>query len=42
MTDWNNKEEVLEAVKGSGYAFEHASEELKNDPEFMKEVEQYL
>ena len=42
MTDWNNKEEVLEAVREDCYAFEYASEELKNDPEFMKEVEQYL
>ena len=42
MTDWNNKEEVLEAVRDDGYALEQASEELKNDPDFMKEVEQYL
>ena len=42
MTDWNNKEEVLEAVKNNGSVLEYASEELKNDPEFMKEVEQYL
>ena len=85
MTDWNNKEEVLEelqadrevvlvavkqdgsalryasdklradkevvlvAVKsdeGSGSVFqsvlEYADNSLKNDPEFMKEVEQYL
>ena len=37
-----DKEVVLSAVKQDGYAFEYASEELKNDPEFMKEVEQYL
>ena len=42
MTDWNNKKEVLEAVSENGDALEQASEELKIDPEFMKEVEQYL
>lgn len=31
MTDWNNKEEVLEAVKEDGYAFKQASEELRAD-----------
>ena len=33
MTDWNNKEEVLEAVREDGYAFEYASDELKADRE---------
>ena len=42
MTDWNNKEEVLKELEYEGYYLEYASEELKNDPEFMKEVEQYL
>ena len=37
-----DREVVLAAVKDSGYALVYASEELKNDPEFMKEVEQYL
>ena len=27
MTDWNNKKEVLEAVKGDGHALKQASEE---------------
>ena len=35
MTDWNNKEEVLEAVREDGYAFEHASEELRGDRELI-------
>ena len=42
MTDWNNKEEVLAAVEMDGESLQWASENLKNDPEFMKEVEQYL
>ena len=42
MTDWNNKKEVLEAVNQDGYALEYTDDSLKNDPEFMKEVEQYL
>ena len=42
MTDWNNKEEVLGAVREDGDALEYADESLKNDPEFMKEVEKYL
>ena len=37
-----DKEIVLIAVKQNSYAINYASEELKNDPEFMKEVEQYL
>jgi hypothetical protein len=38
MTDWNNKEEVLEAVKEDGYAFKQASEELRADREFVLAV----
>ena len=30
MTDWNNKEEVLEAVREDGHALKRASEELKS------------
>ena len=37
-----DREVVLAAVKNNGSALEYASEELKKDPEFMKEVEQYL
>lgn len=35
---WNNKEEVLEAVKRNGMALEYASEELKNDKEVVLEA----
>ena len=35
MTDWNNKEEVLEAVREDGYALEHASEELRGNKEVV-------
>jgi hypothetical protein len=35
MTDWNNKEEVLEAVREDGYALEKASEELRADKEVV-------
>ena len=42
MTDWNNKEEVLEAVKEDGTKLENASEELRNDREVvMTAVKQY-
>ncbi|WP_064610347.1 DUF4116 domain-containing protein [Streptobacillus moniliformis] len=33
--DWNNKKEVLKAVKQDGWALEFASEELKNDKEVV-------
>ena len=33
MTDWNNKEEVLEAVKNYGPELQYASEELRADRE---------
>ena len=42
MTDWNNKEEVMVAIKENKDFFEYVPECLKNDPEFMKEVKQYL
>jgi len=35
VTDWNNKEEVLEAVKEDGDALEQASEELRGDRELI-------
>jgi hypothetical protein len=35
MTDWNNKEEVLEAVRNDGYALKQASEKLKGDREVV-------
>ena len=35
MTDWNNKEEVLEAVREDGYTLEQASEELRADREVV-------
>ena len=35
MTDWNNKKEVLEAVKEDGTKLENASEELRNDKEVV-------
>jgi hypothetical protein len=38
MTDWNNKEEVLEAVKEDGYDLEQASEELRADREVVMEA----
>ena len=31
MTDWNNKEEVLEAVREDGHALKQASEDLRAD-----------
>ena len=41
-----DKEVVLAAVKQDkwvlGYGLQNADDSLKNDPEFMKEVEQYL
>ena len=37
-----DKEVVLAAVKEDGDALEYADDSLKNDPEFMKEVEKYL
>ena len=45
MTDWNNKEEVLEAVKNYGPELQYASEELRADKEVvqqLKKVEKYL
>ena len=36
--DWNNKQEVLEAVKQDGRALRFASAELKNDKEFVLEA----
>ena len=35
MTDWNNKEEVLEAVKEDGSKLKNASKELKADKEVV-------
>ena len=35
MTDWNNKEEVLEAVREDGDALQYASEDLKADKEVV-------
>ena len=35
MTDWNNKEEVLRAIRRRGYLLEYASEELKADREVV-------
>ena len=35
MTDWNNKEEVLEAVREDGMKLENASEELRADKEVV-------
>ena len=35
MTDWNNKKEVLEAVKEDGTKLENASEELRADREVV-------
>ena len=41
-----DKEVVMAAVKQDkyvlGYGLQNADDSLKNDPEFMKEVEQYL
>ena len=38
MTDWNNKEEVLEAAREDGYALEYASEELRAVPVMDKSL----
>ncbi|SVE06134.1 uncharacterized protein METZ01_LOCUS458988, partial [marine metagenome] len=38
MTDWNNKEEVLEAVREDGSRLERASKELKADKEVVLEA----
>ena len=38
MVDWNNKEEVLEAVKVHGCVFQYASEQLRNDREIVIEA----
>ena len=36
MTDWNNKEEVLRAIRSRrGYLLKYASDELKNDKEVV-------
>jgi len=35
MTDWNNKEEVLEAVRESGWDLDQASDELRGDRELI-------
>ena len=35
MTDWNNKKEVLEAVREDGHALKRASEELKADKDVV-------
>ena len=35
MTDWSNKEEVLEAVKEDGHALKQASEDLRADREVV-------
>ena len=39
METITNKEELLEAVKYSGYCLKYASEKLRNDKEFLKEIE---
>lgn len=33
--DWNNKEQVISAVKADGKALYHASSQLKNDREIV-------
>ena len=38
MTDWSNKEEVLEAVREDGMKLENASEELRTDKEVVLEA----
>ena len=36
MTNWNNKEEVLRAIRSRrGYLLKYASDELKNDKEVV-------
>ena len=35
MTDWNNKEEVLEVVKKDGYVLKKASKALRDDKEIV-------
>ena len=35
MTDWNNKEEVLRAIRRRGSALEYASEKLQADKEVV-------
>ena len=35
MTDWNNKEEVLEAFRDEGLNLEYASERLRADKEVL-------
>ena len=35
MTDWNDKEEVLTAVRKNGGALQFASEELRADREIV-------
>ena len=35
MTNWNDKQEVLEAVKKNGMALKNASNELKSDKEIV-------
>ena len=31
MTDWNDKEQVIQAVSGNGFDLQYASDELKAD-----------
>ena len=42
MTDWNNKEEVLEAVREDYGAFEKASTKLQKDKEIFQEVKKRI
>ena len=43
MTDWNNKEEVLEAVREDGDALEQASDELRADREkYLKQLKETI
>jgi len=35
MTDWNNKEEVMEAVRKGGWNLDQASDELRGDRELI-------
>jgi len=35
MTDWNNKEEVLEALREDGFDLEQVSEELRGNRELL-------
>ena len=35
MTDWTNKEEVLEAVREGGYRLQNASKKLQGDKDVV-------